>query len=162
IRLTPWAVAVEFPRVVIVAPARVFLRRMMIVGLVFLFAASVAARVVSARITTPLHQLTRAAEAIAGGHYSQRVAATRRDEIGRLATAFNAMAAQVEESRRDLENRVEQRICELKVAREELDRFFSLALDLLCIADERGYLRRINPAWEEVLGWSEAELTSVP
>ncbi|MDP2142635.1 MAG: PAS domain S-box protein [Gallionella sp.] len=40
----------------------------------------------------------------------------------------------------------------------ELDRFFSSALDLLCIADTNGYFRKLNPEWEKVLGYSVAEL----
>ena len=40
----------------------------------------------------------------------------------------------------------------------ELDRFFSSALDLLCIADTNGYFRKLNPEWERVLGYSVREL----
>ncbi|WP_088889607.1 PAS domain S-box protein [Leptolyngbya ohadii] len=41
---------------------------------------------------------------------------------------------------------------------EELDRFFTVALDLLCIADTSGCFRRLNQQWEETLGYSLAEL----
>lgn len=41
---------------------------------------------------------------------------------------------------------------------EELDRYFSSSLDLLCIADTAGIFKRINPQWEEVLGYRIDEL----
>jgi PAS domain S-box-containing protein len=48
-----------------------------------------------------------------------------------------------------------------EVLREQhtlLDRFFSAALDLLCIANRDGYFLRLNKEWENVLGYSLVEL----
>ncbi|BAQ66871.1 PAS domain S-box protein [Geminocystis sp. NIES-3709] len=42
---------------------------------------------------------------------------------------------------------------QLKRKTEELDRFFSLAIDLLCIANMDGYFIRLNTEWEKVLGY---------
>lgn len=54
-----------------------------------------------------------------------------------------------------------RRLADLEGARDEIDRFFSISIDLLCIASSAdGRFIRVNPAWTEVLGWSEAELTS--
>jgi PAS domain S-box-containing protein len=40
----------------------------------------------------------------------------------------------------------------------ELNMFFEVALDLLCIADTAGRFRRLNRAWEQTLGYSREEL----
>jgi len=42
---------------------------------------------------------------------------------------------------------------DLLAQKEELDRFFSVSLDLLVIADPDGDLLRVNPAWEKILGY---------
>ena len=47
-------------------------------------------------------------------------------------------------------------------AQEELDRFFTLSVDLLCIANFDGYFLRLNPAWKRTLGISRDELLSKP
>ena len=47
---------------------------------------------------------------------------------------------------------------ERRRAEEELDRFFRVSSDLLCIATVEGRFKRLNPAWRAVLGWEEAEL----
>ncbi len=41
---------------------------------------------------------------------------------------------------------------------EELDQFFNVTLDLLCIANTEGYFLRLNPAWESILGYGREEL----
>ncbi|WP_448560715.1 PAS domain S-box protein [Trichothermofontia sp.] len=41
---------------------------------------------------------------------------------------------------------------------EELDRFFSVALDLLCIASPDGRFLRLNPQWQHTLGYDLSEL----
>jgi two-component system, sensor histidine kinase and response regulator len=46
----------------------------------------------------------------------------------------------------------------LRQRTEELNRFFSINPDLLCIADTDGYFRRLNRAWEITLGYELSEL----
>ena len=45
---------------------------------------------------------------------------------------------------------------------QELDRFFTISLDLLCIADRHGYFLRLNQPWENTLGYALSELLARP
>src|SRR6056297_1149547 len=51
-----------------------------------------------------------------------------------------------------------QDITQTKETSEQLERFFSLNLDLLCIADTQGYFIKLNKAWESILGYPVKEL----
>ncbi len=53
---------------------------------------------------------------------------------------------------------VVQEMEQRKKTEEELDRYFTGSLDLLCIADTEGYFRKLNPEWEKTLGYAIHEL----
>ena len=100
--------------------------------------------VLAGKVVVPLRRVSAAAGRLAAGDYSARAPDGGTAEVGELAGAFNAMAIAVKESQ------------------DELDRFFSLSLDLLAIAGLDGTFRRLNPAWETVLGYTADELLSRP
>ena len=54
----------------------------------------------------------------------------------------------------------EQRLLEtaLRLKSEELERYFDLSLDLLCIANTKGEFLKVNPQWERSLGYAPEEL----
>src|SRR5579884_1659383 len=64
-------------------------------GLIALGLSAVVAVLLARSIAHPLLALTRASEEMARGNYDQEIVVHRKDEVGRLASAFNAMAQQV-------------------------------------------------------------------
>ncbi len=46
-------------------------------------------------------------------------------------------------------------------AETKRNRFFTLSIDLLAIADFNGYMLQLNPTWEKTLGFSEQELRTM-
>jgi signal transduction histidine kinase len=63
----------------------------------------------SRRMVLPIQRLRDSAKAVQAGDLSQRVAVDRKDEIGELGSAFNAMTAELGRSRRELERKEEMR-----------------------------------------------------
>ena len=103
---TPWLVSVEFARQTLLASANRFLRWMVIGGLVLLAIGILLAWITSRNIIRPLNRLTEATSGIASGNYIPTEGVNRRDEVGKLARAFNAMIEQVREARQGLEQKI--------------------------------------------------------
>ena len=53
-------------------------------------------------------------------------------------------------------------ITEQKAAEDNIKLFFSITLDMLCIAGMDGFFRQISPSWQKTLGWTTEELLSRP
>ncbi len=62
-----------------------------------------------------------------------------------------------------LELRLEQKRQRRLLADLEVQQsFWSLSIELLCIANTEGYFEQLNPRWTELLGWSLDELRAEP
>lgn len=118
---TPWSVLIEFSEDVIQRPASSFLKRTSVIGLfIFLLGVGVAF-VLSRNITKPLNELTETATAISQGDDSRVVQVRQKDELGQLASAFNAMVVKVRDSQQELERKVQQRTLQLEEANRQLE-----------------------------------------
>ena len=113
---TPWIVWTEMSETALLSPANTLLKRMLPISLLIIGIGAIAIYAVSARITKPLNDAAAAADGIASGDYTRRVAADRTDEIGRLGHAFNIMAGRVGDAHHALEERVSERTKELAEA----------------------------------------------
>ncbi|MGH9789375.1 MAG: response regulator [Candidatus Acidiferrales bacterium] len=74
------------------------------------------------------------------------------------AQLLGGLEKEVEARTAALHTEVERR----KRVQEEREQFFALSRDLFCIADFSGHFKLVNPAWQEVLGFSADELLAQP
>lgn len=124
-----------------------------------------ATAVVARRITRPVRQLADGVAAIARGELEQRIEPRRSDELGRLALAFNEMAAQLRQQRTDLEAAdaaLRQRFAELSDLKSYTDHILRSFANGLVTLDLDGRVVTVNPAAELLTGYTAAALTGRP
>lgn len=119
-------------------------------------------------MTSPLREMAAATQAMAKGDYSQTVTATSHDEVGRLATAFNQMAAELAETdrvRRDLVANVSH---ELRTPLTSLQATLENLIDGVAPADEHTLqtmlrqVERLGRLVTQLLDLSRLEAGTVP
>ncbi|HTM91399.1 MAG TPA: PAS domain S-box protein, partial [Flavisolibacter sp.] len=104
---TKWLISVEFPKNKILQTAQTFLYWLVMAGSIFLVIGIFFAWLMSRNISTPLVQLTNATSEIASGNFSSKIFVNRLDELGKLARSFNSMSVQLQNSRKELEQKAE-------------------------------------------------------
>ena len=110
--------------------------------------------------TQPLHWIIDAAPLLLGLFAS--LAGRHQDEILRrnleLERQIASRIAELSEANRQREQQISAR----ELAEKVLEPFFTVSLDMICIAGVDGYFKRINPAFEQTLGYTTEELLAQP
>lgn len=129
---------------------------------VTLLLGGLAAALVARRIARPVRQLAEGAAAISRGDLNQRIEPAASDEIGRLAVAFNHMAAQLFQQRAALEAahaELRRRFDELADLKSYTDSIVGSLTSGIVTLDLEGRVVTLNPAAELLTGLFGAEVT---
>ncbi len=98
-------------------------------ALISLVASVAVAILISRSISLPISAITKASEEMARGDYDQSIPVKSRDEIGRMASAFNMMAAEVNASHRTLRDFLANVSHELKTPLTSIQGFSQAMVD---------------------------------
>jgi PAS domain S-box-containing protein len=129
--------------------------------LVTTLVAAAAAAVVARRISRPVQQLANGAVAIARGELNQRIEPATDDEIGRLAAAFNHMAAELARQHAALENvntELRRGLEELADLKGYTDNILASLTSGIVTVDLEGRVVTLNPAAELMTGFFAGEV----
>lgn len=147
----PWVLLVDLPAETVLAPARSFLVRLLLLSPFAVLAVALSAWFLGTTIARSLRETTLAAEAIATGKEGHRVPVRGDDELGRLARSFNTMAQQIEDTQR---------------AMEDINASLRTMLDgaplPIIVLDRRDKVRMWNRAAERTFGWTREEVVGAP
>lgn len=136
------------------------------------------AALLSRTITEPLRRLLAGVAEIGNGNLGAHIDMAGDDELGRLATAFNAMAQKLKQSHDHLETTVEKRTVELSQANHHLqtevverrrtaeqlrrsEKRFTImadsAQDAIMMMDPKGHITFYNKTAETIFQWAASE-----
>lgn len=157
-----WHIAVALPGAS-VRSAAINVASMAVVGgfATLLSLLALHAFVLKKQVAGPLEELTSAVERVAGGAEVVVLPLRREDELGRLASAVNDMAAQVTARdaalRRDKQE-IEHALTALRLTEERWRGMTDNASDTIAIVSTTGVFTYASPPIERILGYSPAAL----
>jgi diguanylate cyclase (GGDEF)-like protein/PAS domain S-box-containing protein len=168
----PWLVSVGLPTEIVLANVVSRLTWGAAASLVALLVALGLASAFSGRIISPLRQLSEDASALAAGTLTHRTAVNTQDEVGALASTFNAMAASLEARHRELELARETASAEAverarleqmeRQAKETLAAVIDASPVAIVCSDLDRHIVLWSRAAEQIFGYTAEETTGRP
>lgn len=135
-----WVVMYAQPESVALAPARAQTRTTIVLAFLFALATALVSTWVARALTSPIQQLTQAAQRVSTGDLAARAPVLSQDEIGQLTNTFNRMTEQLQQTLGELETRVNERTAQLQATADisratagirDLDELLELAIEMI-------------------------------
>jgi signal transduction histidine kinase/ActR/RegA family two-component response regulator len=149
---TGTALVAEQDQTAAFAPARRLAFTLAGIGLVVAALLLGAIYLASRRIAKPILAITETAEAVAAGDLTREAPVTTRDEVGKLAVAFNTMTARLRETLEGLEQRVAERTEELRLQNAELGALHETTLGVMHRLDTEDLLQELLQRAGDLIG----------
>lgn len=92
------------------------------------------------------------------GSEQHRITEELRTRTGEMEAEIFRRVQHIQEVNDRLQTELDTR----KQAEQDVEHFFALSLDMLCIAKSDGYFKRVSPAFTQTLGWSTDEMLTRP
>jgi two-component system cell cycle sensor histidine kinase/response regulator CckA len=155
------ALVVEMPQAEAFAPARRLAFAIALVGILTAPLLAIGAYLLARRIAGPLLDITRAAERVARGDFDATAPVVTRDEIGRLAGAFNQMTVRLRRLYHDQEQQVVV-LSRAAAALEDSKGLLQAVIDnttaIIVVADLEGRIILANRAFTRLIGMEDAQV----
>jgi diguanylate cyclase (GGDEF)-like protein/PAS domain S-box-containing protein len=168
----PWLVSVGLPTEIVLANVVSRLAWGAAASLITLLVALGLASAFSGRIISPLRQLSADASALAAGTLTHRTAVNTQDEVGALASTFNAMAVSLEARHRELDLARETASAEAierarleqmeRQAKETLAAVIDASPVAIVCSDLKRHIVLWSRAAEQIFGYTAAETMGRP
>lgn len=140
-------IAVGAPRVANLTAKRMLLNSAWLIPL-FLVMALFLATLTAKSLVRPINQLVKATQALAAGHYDQRIRVSGDDELARLAFAFNDMAGAIQRGQEELQ----QSHTVLAAEKARIQGIVESSPDGLVMLEPNDHVAFINPTAARYLG----------
>src|SRR5579864_1745723 len=137
---------------------------LLLIILLLLYATTWVALFLSKRITVPIQALAKATQQVARGNLDYRITTRAHDELGALVDSFNQMAAQLGQSRKqidDFTNSLQQALEEIERRRKLMETILENIPTGVLSLDANGKVNRINSAAATMFGERAASATSL-
>jgi GAF domain-containing protein/HAMP domain-containing protein len=115
----PWVALVSQSTDVYLAPVEAQQRTNSLISILLVIFSIITGYVAAEILTSPLSVLTKVAERVTGGDLNAQAEINTADEIGALATTFNRMTSQLNQTLTGLEQRVAERTTDLELSRQQ-------------------------------------------